>query len=482
MRILVGSFSHESNTFNPNPTTLESFDAAYGQHLELLITQGGRSAFHGVASVLQKHGVDLVYSAAARATPGGPVARKAYDAIKERILEAAAGPLDGVCLHLHGSMTVEDLDDAEGDLLQAVRETVGPDIPIVCSLDMHAMVSAAMLRHAEAFVGYRTAPHMDAYETGRRAAELLLRSLQERFALTTAAVALPLLVSGEQSETSKPPMQQLIPLLIQTDRQPDILASSYFLGFPWADVPMSAASALVVTRDDQALAETTAKGLAQVFWQHLEQFQFTTPAYPFPEALRQAQAMDSGPVCIADCGDNPGAGGSQNIVAPLEHLLAEGVPDVLFGAVADPQAWAFCEQAGCGSSVQLEVGRATIAPESSGLQLDGTVTQLGKLGSTPAAVLRVQETDVVISQRRTMMLDPQDLVHLGLDPASYRILVLKSGYLDPKYEAIATGSLLALTPGYTNQMFTELHYERLPRPMYPLDQGFEYRPTDYVLR
>ncbi len=482
MRILIGSFSHESNTFNPERTKLEDFDAAYGQDMEVLMTQGGRSALNGIAGVLQKHGVEFVFSAAARATPGGPVARAAYDSIKNRILEAASGPLDGICLHLHGSMTVEDLDDAEGDLLAALHAAAGPNVPIVCSLDMHAMVSAAMLRSAQAFVGYRTAPHIDAYETGRRAADLLLRSLQESFSLTTAAVALPLLVSGEQSETSKAPMKQLIPLLIQTDRQPSILASSYFMGFPWADVSISAASALVVTRDDRDLAERTAQGLAHVFWQHLEQFQFTTAAYPFPEALRQAQAVGSGPVCIADCGDNPGAGGSQNTVAPLEHLLAEGTTDVLFGAIADPQALAVCEQAGRGSDIQVELGRTSIAENSPGLKASGRVTHLGELGRTRAAVLRVQGVDIVISQRRTMMLDPQDLVELGLDPASYRILVLKSGYLDPKYEAIAAAGMLALTPGYTNQRFSELHYERILRPMYPLDQDFVYRPSDYLIR
>lgn len=484
MKIAIGSLSHESNSFNPQQMTLDDFAPVYGQEVLELIQVSGETALKGIYDVLNEASVKIVPTIYARTTPGGLVSHSAYEVMKANFLAELQKEkdLDAICLHLHGSMTVADLGDAEGDLLSAIRELVGADLPIVTSLDMHATLTITMLEHADAFVGYRTAPHVDMIETGQKAAEILLDALRGKYKLQMAFVGLPLLVSGEQSESSKEPMASLFNYLAKVDSIPNVVSSSLFLGFPWVDVDYNQGSALVVTRDKPELAVQEALSLAEKFWSKLPEFKFTTEAYPFPKALQVALDSKKVPVCIADCGDNPGAGGSQDIVLPLQHMLERGLENILFGAIADPIAYEFCSTKDVGDSFSLKLGRLSIGPNALGLKIDATLTHKGQLNQRPAVVVQTSGIDIVISQGRVMMLDPQDLEKLGLTPTNYRILVLKSGYLDPKYEAIAGYGLLALTTGYTNQIFVDLEYKNVPRPIYPLDQGFTFKPEEYLVR
>lgn len=483
MRIVIGSLSHESNSFNPTQMRLEDFSPIYGPDVLTKIKEGGRYPLQGISRVVASYGAEVIPTIFARATPGGLVSKYAYQTMKQGFLRELrqAGKVDGICLHLHGSMTVDGIGDAEGDLLLAIREIVGPEIPIVTSLDMHATITHTMLREADAFVGYRTAPHVDTMETGERAATLLMESLTQGYELQMSAVGLPILISGEQSESAKPPMVSLIKRLEEIDQIPNILSSSLFLGFPWIDVSYSRGAALVVSKEDPELAKVEAKKLAEEFWSRLGEFKFTTEAYPFEEALAVALKIKEGPVCIADCGDNPGAGGSQNIVYPLSYMLEQKVDNALFGAIADSEAFAKCAGQELDTTIDLTFGKMNISPNAPSLSVQAKIHRIGKLGLTPAVAIRVEGIDVIISQSRVMMLDPKDLEELGLDPRTYQLMVLKSGYLDPKYEAIASAGFLALTPGYTNQIFKDLDYKHVTRPIYPLDKGFIYTPDEYLL-
>lgn len=484
MRILIGSLSHESNSFNPDQMRLEHFAPIYrGREVLDFLAEGLPTPLLGIYNVVKSYGAEVVPTIYARATPGGLVSLEAYQALKDALLQEVrgAGRLDGICLHLHGSMTVAGLGDAEGDLLTEIRKIVGEDLPIVTSLDMHATITPTMMEKADAFVGFRTAPHVDTMETGERAAKLLMESLTGGYRLSMRGVGLPLLVSGEQSESAKPPMNALLARVEELEREPEILSASLLLGFPWVDVSFNQGTALVVTKDNPKLAQEKAEALAVEFWSKLDQFKFTTEAYPFEEALDAALKQERGPVCIADCGDNPGAGGSQNIVYPLKVMLDRGLENILFGAIADAQAYQLCLAKEVGTNFELSFGRLSIEPDAPPFTAAATLLCRGMLGRMPAVAVRIAGIDVIISQDRIMMLDPKDVEQLGLEPEKYRLLVLKSGYLDPKYEAIASYGLLALTPGYTNQNFKELNYTKLTRPMYPLDQGFTYNPQDYEL-
>ena len=177
-----------------------------------------------------------------------------------------AGKVDGICLGLHGSMYVDGEDDPEGDILEALREIVGSEIPIVAALDMHATVTEKMVKAANAFVGYHTAPHVDVYDTGCRAASVLLKVLKDDITLKMEWVRIPMLLAGEQSETDVSPMRELMVSLKEVENEDGIFSASYLLGFPWADSPHNGVSIVVVGRSEKAdIISKAAKDLAHWF-------------------------------------------------------------------------------------------------------------------------------------------------------------------------------------------------------------------------
>lgn len=477
MRVIVGLVIHESNSFNPDFTSLDQFRLLVGAEVFNQPDCYQNSSLAGIIKVFSRYGVEIIPTVVALPTSqGGIVNKEAYLRIKGLLLEQIKGidrSYDGICLALHGSMTVEGIGDGEGDLLRAIRTMVGEQITIACALDMHAMVTAKMLASANALVSYRTAPHVDKIETGARTAEILYDSLINKYQLYTAGVEIPFLVSGEKSESAKSPMRELFGEISKTDQKPGILASSYCLGFPWVDVEFNKCSALVVSRGDRTLAEQEAKKLAVKFFEKRAEFNFTTSAYPFEEAIQIAQAAKEYPVFVIDSGDNPGAGGSQNIVNTLEYLYHAGIKDTLYCVIADQTAYQKCVEKGVNSEITLKLGRRiagnTIIQEKL-VQFTGQIKSLGSYRDLSAAVLDLNGLDLIISTRRIVLTEPEFILALGLDPRDYQIVVLKSGYLDPNFKPYARRVMLGISPGYTYQLLERLPYKNVRRPVYPLEE------------
>ena len=468
MRIVIGSIMHESNTFTPSLTTLEEFHPRYGA---ALLQETERGSLGGIISLLRAQGAELIPTLSAHALPGGVVTRQAYKALRQTLLEGvrAAGAMDGLCLALHGSMQVEEIDDAESDLLSEVRALVGPQVPIVAALDLHANVTATMVEQADGLVAYRTAPHVDSFDTGQRAAELLLWSLRGDRRPTMAFTKLPFLLSGEQSETGAEPMASMIQLLRETEVQSAVLSSSFALGFPWADVYDNGVSAIVVADGDRALAQREADRLASAFWERRAEFDFRVEAYPVDEAIEVALAAAERTVFLSDSGDNPTAGGTTDIPLVVERLLAKGAPDAVVAAICDPAAVEACMAVGVRQKITLSIGGKMDTRHGQPLEVVGRVRLLADSELGPIAVLRVEGVDVVLSSQRVAVTEPVFLRRLGIEPLERKTVVLKIGYLFAPFQAIAPRSILMLSPGCTNCNLTQLEYERVKRPIYPLD-------------
>ena len=325
MRIAVGGMQHETNTFTYLKTSLEDFLVAEGDAMLEIPEVVRDTSLQGIIETLQANAVEIIPSLFARALPSGTIARDAYENLKRRLLEriANAKELDAVVLGMHGSMYVEDVGDADGDLLESVRSVVGPKIPIICALDLHATITEKMVGNANAFVGYRTAPHIDKKATGQKAAELALKALNSSMELSTSWVSIPMLVSGEQSETKVTPTSEIIAeLRHMSPTGGDIISSSLFLGFPWADVSFNCVSAIVVTAKEATTAgQREAKRLAQLIWDKRNEFVFTTETYSLEKCLDIAENEASSPVVIADGGDNPTAGASEDLTNALDVLI-----------------------------------------------------------------------------------------------------------------------------------------------------------------
>ena len=473
MKIAVAAMMQETNTFSHQRTALRHFVTAKGQAVYGMDRWKRRSIF-GILDALGAAGQTVIPTFCAIALPGALIERAALEAIVAEIVAGirAAMPLDGVCLALHGSMAAEGYDDPEGALLTAIRREIGWTVPITCALDMHTTATETMVRCANGYSVYRTAPHIDEYETGERAAALLMQALTTGRKLVTRMVKLPILIAGEMTESDKPPMAALLARTAAWEARYGALDASYVLGYPWADSPHAGVAALATGfAEDSEMMAACAQDMADAFDAIKEAFVFTTEAYPLEEAVAVALAETRYPVVISDSGDNPTAGAAQDMALVAEALLKQHARQALVVAIADGAAYAACAAAGQGGELELSLGRleAYQVEPPTPLSLHVVVDQVAHAGQMDYAVVRCQGVSIVISRERVSVAEPFDMRELGLPLEQYRIISVKCGYLDPTYLAFAARSILALTPGYTCELLETLPYRRIPRPMFPLD-------------
>lgn len=478
-KVFVGGLHHESDTFNPITTSEKDIWVLRGQDL---LASRGTAAINGIIETLTKTGYEVIPGLVARAVPNGEWDKAYALRLMDELLNMlrAALPVDAVCLSLHGSMRIRDFGESEGPLLREVRRLC-PGVPIVTSLDMHATITSDMLKYADAFVGYKTAPHIDEYETGAQAAGIVIKALEQGIRPHMAAIRLPFLLAGEQSETSAPPMKDMIDLLRECEKKPGILAASYLLGFPWADVAENGVAALAVSGCDDESAKKEALALAHAFWDRRKEFRFASDALEIPDAIESAVSSirdGAWPVVLSDSGDNPTAGSSQDVTNFLRAIIDDGRlarldPPLCYQGIYDP---AFCDaafRAGEGKPVSGPLGAAFDKKTSRPINADGTVIALRKAwkgaGHTDLALVRFSGVDVVVTSGHVGCYDPEMMRALGLEPRERKAIVVKLGYLEPEIRSIAKRSILVLTDGSTNEVFSRLPYRHLTRPIYPLD-------------
>ncbi|MDK1373895.1 MULTISPECIES: M81 family metallopeptidase [unclassified Sinorhizobium] len=468
MRIAVGGIHTECSTYSPVLMTAEDFRVLRGA--ELLKAD--------YFSFLEADGFEHVPLLHARAVPGGPVSRAAYDAFKTEFLERlrAALPLDGLYLAMHGAIKVDGMDDAEGDWISAARAVIGPDCPIATSYDLHGNVSQKIIDQIDIFAGYRTAPHIDTRETMVRAWSMLVTALRDGTRPGVAWAPVPLLLPGECTSTEDEPAGSLYRRLPDFDQRPGILDANLMVGYVWADEPRATACA-VVTGSDKAAASMAAEEIAASYWNEREKFRFGPVTGPLEAMLDIAEVAETRPAILADSGDNPTGGGVGDRADVSRALLARGWRDALIAGIADRPAVDACFAAGEGATLALRVG-GSLDPSSPVAEVTAVVMRLDDPGpiAERQAVIGVGGIEVVLSARRRPYHNIEDFRRLGLDPGTVRLLVVKSGYLSPELAPIANPNLMALTDGVVNQDIENLASERRQRPIFPFDRDFDFKP------
>lgn len=469
----VAGLSCECCTFSPLLSTARDFIVSAGAEL---------AANYGFFADYPDLHVTALRRA--RALPGGPIEPTFYDSFKQQLLDelAAHGPWDGLFLDMHGAANVYGRDDVEGDLLAAIRQAVGPACLIAASYDLHGNVSQRVIDSLNILTAYRTAPHLDWYETLERACALLVYSLRAGITPYLAFRPVPILVPGEQSSTEFEPAAGLYATIPQVIADYQMLDASILIGYVWADEPRATGSVVAVGVDAER-TRAAAADLAQKFWAVREEFRFGVTAGTVDECIHLAQQALAWPVVISDSGDNPTAGGAGDIPFVLARLLALGADATLVAGITDPEAVARCDQAGVGASVALVVGGKLDPIHGQPLPINATVVALhsvpwpanARAGATVlpnrVAVVNVQGVDVVLTERRTPFHQMSDFTKLALDPTHYKIVVVKMGYLVPEVAALAKRALLALSPGAVNQDIEHLPFQRIRRPMFPMDRA-----------
>jgi len=485
--------SHETNTFSNVPTDRGQFEARnlhYGGEI-VEAFRGTGTCLGGMIAAAELRGARLVPSVAAAASPAGLVTRDIYEHVKERMLGdlKAAGALDGVLLDLHGAMVPEGLDDGEGDLIEAVRRVVGPEMPIAVTLDFHSNLSASMVDGADLLHGYKTYPHVDMGERGVEATERLLDVIGKRLRPTAAVRKPPILPPLGSQGTARGPMRRLYDVAAEMEKDPKVISISIFAGFPHADIPDAGFGIYVVTDDDQALADRLADQLAATAWTHRHEFVHT--ALPVREAVAKALAAEGKPIVLADMADNTGGGAAGDGTEILRELLRVGARSATVACIWDAAAVQACVKAGVGASVTLDVGGKVDDRHGAPVRVTGTVRTLsdgrfihrgpmmnglpGRLGAT--AVLDVNDVKVILISYRWQTLDPEMIRFVGIDPLREKILVVKSTiHYRAAFEPIAKEIIEVDAPGLSSSNLARFEYRRVRRPIFPLDPDTVYEP------
>lgn len=485
MRVGIIALLHESNTFISQPTTLEHF-----RHNLLLtgdpIRQQLGDTHHEVSGFfdgLKWEGMEAVPIFAARAIPYGTIASDAFAQLLASMLAElqAAGLCDGYLVAPHGATVSEVHRDADGHWMTAVRQHVGPDVPIIGTLDAHANLSPAMVAATDALIAYRTNPHLDQRQRGQQAARLMAATLRRQVRPTQAAAFPPLVINIERQLTSDP---HLVPLYQQADamlQRPGVLANSILLGFPYADVQSMGAATLVVTDHDRQLATALARELADSLWER--RADFVGQLIGADEAIARA-AGQPGPTCLLDMGDNIG-GGSPGDSTHLGHALQrQGV--TAFICLCDPDSVAQAAAAGSGAKLPMRLGGKS--GPAHGEPLEGTFEVLGLFdgkfvetqvrhgGFThcdqgPTALVRdAGGLTVMLTSHRMPPFSLQQLLSCGVDPARFQMLVAK-GVNAPvaAYREVCPHFIRVNTPGCTTADLSQLDFRFRRRPLFPLE-------------
>ncbi len=461
MRIAIGGIASESCTFSPLPTRQEDFQVLEGA---ALLAQYPFLAAHDDAA--------FVPLFRARAMPGGPVDAGVYEAFRRAFLEQlrAQGPWDGIYLDMHGALYVQGMEDAEGDWLAAAREVVGPRCLIAASYDLHGNVSGRVVESLDLLTAYRTAPHIDGLETRQRACDLLVECLRRSIRPHLAFVPLPLLLTGEQTATTAGPGASLYGQIPAVVERPGVMDASILVGYAWADEPRSGAS-VVALGTERGATGRAAVDLAGAFWEGRRVFGFAVPTGSVDECIAMALEATDRPVYISDAGDNVTGGGVGDVPRVLERLLSYQVQGAVYASIADAAAAARCAEAGVGARVRLCLGGKLDPLHGTPLEVEGKILALARPepGNLHAAV-QVGGVAVVITAQRTAFTTAAQFEALGIDPSAQEIVVVKLGYLFPELQRVARTSLLAFSPGAIDPLVERLPYQRVRRPIYPLDR------------
>jgi microcystin degradation protein MlrC len=496
LRFFTGGINHETNTFSPIPAEMQRFyDMHYDRGQDLIDRASGtNTVIGGFIDAADRLGIELVPSIHSFAMPSGAVTREAWDyqmGLTLEDLRAAmeAGPLDGVLLGLHGAMVIEGIDDGEAEYLRLVREVVGPDVPIVTELDLHANTSHETAGLVEILIGYDTYPHIDVYERAIELTELLVRVANKEVQPVSAFRQIPVLANLTAQFTGRAPMSDWVALCHEIESRPGVLTATVAAGFPYADIPDTCMNVYVATDGDQALADRCADELAAFAWENRKGFQATPMSVD--DAVRYA--MDAqGPVLLADVADNPGAGTSCDGTEILRSLIAHNARSAVVALMFDPQTVQQAVDAGVGATIDARIGgkvddlhgapvetSAYVKAITDGFFINGGpmgTNSQSRMGTT--AVLEIGGRggiEVITTSLRRAANDANALRSVGIDPSERQIVVIKSSV---HYRADFTPRVNEIVevdaPGLSSPSWSRFKFERLQRPIYPLDPDMEW--------
>src|SRR5215203_6036628 len=512
-RVAAAQIAHETNVFSALKTDLAAFEAS-GVHLgpaAIEIARDTNTEFCGFISGAEVQGFDLVPILAVWATPSGLVTANAIEHVTGLLSDGlrrawAEGSLDGVLLALHGAMVTEIDDDGDGYILEIVREIVGPDVPVVATLDLHANISPRMVELADILIGYDTYPHIDMAERGEEATAILARLMRGEVRPTPALRKPPMLPTSQRMTTGRMPMRALMERAHVIEEDPRVINVTIAGGFPLGDNLDAGFGVLVTTNDDPDLAAELANEVATEAWSLRDGFLGGVAS--FEHAAELIHALDSeedvnmpvsGPLVLVDIADNPWSGGPGDSVELLRFFFAQRVEGAAIALVRDPEVVREAIAAGPGGKIAVNLGGKTDRLHGEPLPVrahvkllsDGRYVNDGPMmaGLTvdlgPTALLLCEPAsgplsppegspsppvEVLVTTRAETPVDLNIFRCHGIEPTRHRVLGLKGkGHFRAAFEPIARRVVLVEGPGTTGADLSRLMFQNVRRPIWPLD-------------
>ncbi len=481
MRIGVGYLLQETNTFSPVETRWEDFGLVEGADVVDRWAET-QTEIGGFLEALEASGHEAIPMFAGWAMTAGRLSAATFErllATVRRRLEDAK-PLDGLLLALHGSMTAHGTDDCDGRIVDTGRRIVG-ERPLVVTLDLHANLTPKIVGGTDAVIGYQTYPHTDMYATGVAGAELLIRTLNVEIRPVNAFKKLPLIVGAENMQTTAGPMKQVFDRGYEARDRGEVLSVSAFGVQPWLDVEEMGCATLAVADGNREAAVSCAERMADCFWELRDDF--AVPLLRPRQAVELAAGEPLGPVILAETSDAPTAGApgdSAELLLPLEQFALDRSALIW---IRDPKVVAPAVEVGVGGRLRAAIGGVFDKVNHRPCLLDGEVRSisdgrfrftgnynrgmLNDMGTT--TVVGSNNTTIVVSESAANMISPDVYSSQGLDPRDYHIVVVKSANSFRSEYDFATRVILVDTPGISPVNLHGLPYERVPRPIYPLD-------------
>lgn len=478
MKLFAATFDTETNTSGVVPTGRIDFEA-YGVYRgdASIKAPAGIGVYHAeLRKLTTADGHTLVESLTAIAQPSGPIARELYEEYRQCILDdlQAALPVDAVQLTLHGAMVAQGYDDCEGDLIERVREIVGPKVPIGAELDLHCHYTQRMHQHADIIIAYKEYPHIDVIDRLRELYTLLMRQAAGQIKPTTAYVDCRMIGLWH---TTREPMISFVKRMQSFEGRDGVLSVSLGHGFPWGDVAECGAKLWVVTDNDLPKAEALAQQLAREFRDL--RLQTYDPPLSIAAALSEARAAEQGPYVLADIGDNAGGGAMSDSTFVLKAMLDMGIGNAAIGSFWDLGAVALCQSAGVGAEIMLRIG-GKCGPLSGNpvdvpVKVCAIVENHSQFGigaryplGTGVWVRTASGIDIALNTKRSQVLSPECFENLGMTLTDKQLIVVKSTqHFHAEFAPIAKKVLYMGTPGSTSQAFADMTFTKRDNHFWP---------------
>lgn len=492
-RILLGDMHQESHSFNPQVMTEVSFAIVEGDDC-VARYRGTNTVAGGIVDAAEAAGVGIIFPLGMHAPAGGRVDHQLYLRFKNSMLAAAReGGFDAILLALHGAMMTTELDDPEADLMQALRNVVGSQIPITAGFDLHAHVTEHTISECDFLTAYRTNPHSDMAITGRRLFARTAEIVEGGFEPVCAYVHFPMLTLGND-RTDQEPLLSIFNHARAAEASGRVVDVSIFTVQQFLDIANMGQTVLAYGNGVHADAMALAEEIGGEIWVARDRLVEVFPSVD-DHIVRAKSGKQTRPLILGDQGDRVAAGSPGDSPYILGRVLELGANLKAAIPVTDPVAVATLGDHSVGDTVSLKIGGAMSGDYYKPVEIIGTLisksdnesyTMRGPMAeglvahTGPFAVVRIGEIDVLLTEYPSHYIDPNNFVAMGIDPAAKDIVVTRSGYHYTLNFADVGDCVVVGTPGMTSYNAEDLPFT-VARPFYPVDD-IPFRPQRAIRR